>query len=785
MPLETNLFPITNLDELAAEYRLVRVRGLASDHPEYHENREALQNRLSFLLRAPVVAVPRPDGEYLAIPKDQAPVPADVTLVRAVVTLEPLADTFTLNLRARDPESEAIALRFLRHFLQSPLRAQPTLWQPEAGRPFFERTPRRTVRGVNQFFGYSVRPVITPDGGIALCVDVRSRYVSSAPLPTTLTRDEFNRRWKGRNFVYHYGDDWYEVHPDGLGDGTVVDHKFIAENKRWTLLEYVQTKARKPLTLEVATLSRDASFVLYRNRRGQVLAAPAPLCYEVLTTRPERVAQQHGDTILSPESRRSLVHRFAARYLQNLTLGGRTIHVSVSPLRAETSRLSPPDLRFGNGRVLSVASSAGAEIVTLKDLGRRRLALLRQEGVGFYVQRALDRQYLIIPQSVFDSYGSAFRQDLAAAVAAFVTGAGAYSPEIVPYDDRGRRTFVVQGNAVLAAAKQHCRLPGYALVMLHRLSDAADQEDQLAAMVLYELSRQVDVRAAVIHSDMPGRAYRERMDDGRRAYVRSDPGYGRFNGYLRNVALNHVLLTNQRWPFVLATPLYADVVVGVDVKCNTCGLLSISNDGATIRTLYESSRQKEQLTRAQMQQYLERALREHAASRLMNPIRSIVLHRDGRVWPNEIRGAEAAVGALRTDGTIASNATITTVEIAKSASVPLRFFDVAGPKGHGRVLNPEVGTVFRLSRSDAFLCSTGRSFPRPGTVQPLHVRRVAGPMALQACVADVFALTNLTWTRPEDCARYPITMRLNDRFLVSEAALFNSDALTWGEQESA
>jgi hypothetical protein len=58
-------------------------------------------------------------------------------------------------------------------------------------------------------------------------------------------------------------------------------------------------------------------------------------------------------------------------------------------------------------------------------------------------------------------------------------------------------------------------------------------------------------------------------------------------------------------------------------------------------------------------------------------------------------------------------------------------------------------------------------------------------MALDECIADLFALTTLAWTRPEDCSRVPITTRLNDRFLVSEARAYDDDALTWGVEESA
>jgi hypothetical protein len=44
---------------------------------------------------------------------------------------------------------------------------------------------------------------------------------------------------------------------------------------------------------------------------------------------------------------------------------------------------------------------------------------------------------------------------------------------------------------------------------------------------------------------------------------------------------------------------------------------------------------------------------------------------------------------------------------------------------------------------------------------------------------DVYALTTLTWTRPEDASRYPVTLKLVDRWLEEEASEFDSKALVY------
>ena len=91
---------------------------------------------------------------------------------------------------------------------------------------------------------------------------------------------------------------------------------------------------------------------------------------------------------------------------------------------------------------------------------------------------------------------------------------------------------------------------------------------------------------------------------------------------------------------------------------------------------------------------------------------------------------------------------------------------------------------------EAFVCTTGWPFQRPGTPNPLQLHRVHGGLSIEQCAQDVFALSNLTWTRPEDCSRYPVTLRLADRFLADEASAYDEDALAFGtidklEEETA
>ncbi|WFU42730.1 hypothetical protein QA640_09845 [Bradyrhizobium sp. CB82] len=157
-----------------------------------------------------------------------------------------------------------------------------------------------------------------------------------------------------------------------------------------------------------------------------------------------------------------------------------------------------------------------------------------------------------------------------------------------------------------------------------------------------------------------------------------------------------------------------------------------------------------------------------------------MIHRDGRSFPEERLGARAACDALRLEGVLRDDATLTVVEIHKTSPSPLRFFDVQRRDGREIVGNPPIGLHY-VSGQDGYLATTGMPFRRPGTSRPLHVRHVEGPLSLVQCMEDIFRLSNLTWSRPEDCLRLPITIKLTDRVLGEDATDYDEDLLRFGE----
>ena len=277
--LETNVYPILNPDELSARYRLYKIRGLRKGE-EYYQNRQEIGKRISIEYQTPATVIDRDGTPHLVLRDDVTASPERMSLVRGTAYFDMLDEVFELDFTNRDPFTDTICLRFLRFAIQNSLNAQRELWQPGRGRPFFERTPQISDN-VAIFSGFSVRPVIAPNGGIGLCVDRTSKFVSKRPLPMKMTADTF-RKYRQQHFIYHFGTDWYDVRLDDLADVNVSEDTVTTDTGQISLINYIIQHVRKPIPPELASLPHDASVAYYMNNSGETRAVPTGLCYQVM-----------------------------------------------------------------------------------------------------------------------------------------------------------------------------------------------------------------------------------------------------------------------------------------------------------------------------------------------------------------------------------------------------------------------------------------------------------------------------------------------------------------------
>ena len=728
--VETNVFPILNLSELRNRYRLYRIRNLSPDQDEFEHNRQIIVNRLSYQFRSPVDVILKDDTPHLVLREDAPEPQSPYTLIRTAVYFENTGDLITLDYEHPTEQTLPICVRFLQFAIQGALRAGRDFWQPGAGAPFFSRQAHFRKNGIAVYRGYSVRvvPVVTAQLGIM--VNVTFKYVSQNPLPARISK-EFFRRVKNQHCVYHLGTEWYEIQLMDHSDLNATEFIVNDNGANQTLLQCVMRIAPKPLTKEVTEVPADCSVLTYINAQNQTRNVPSILCYRVLDTEDNEVRQLHRETQLAPQIRRKMVADFVASNLITLRLNDGVVKIAADPIVEQPRSFPVPDLMFGHNIVLSVRGTPGGMQIPLERLGRQRTSALFDQATGPHTARSFDAQYFVIPRTVLDSYGPAFLKDLQTTV------------------DRGRR-----------------------------------QHDQLAAMVMRRF-RDKGLYVSVIHTTKSKAGYELTSPvNGRPRYEQTgDPKkQSQLRGYLRNVAITKVLLTNNVWPFVLATALHSDLTVGIDVQLNTCCFTFMGNSGPDVRVNVKTSKQKEKLSKGLIQTVLLGALRDEAKIG-RKPLTSLVIHRDGRLFQSELTGIRTAVAALKKEGIVEPGAKIGIVEIHKQSFIQARLFEVAATADVGSsVENPPVGTYWVMSPRNAYVCTTGWPFLRFGSANPLHVCYVDGDLPFKDVLDDVFALSCLAWTQPETCLRVPITIKLADIRLTEHAGGFNSDELEFADE---
>lgn len=774
--LQTNLFVIENVHELNCEYRLFSIRGL--DDPEsddYEKNAQYLVAHISRNQHMPAIICYKNGKAHLAIPIGYPDPPETVSLVRAQARLEPLLGTYPLRFDKRDVETDPLCVRFLQFALQSPLWESRQLWQPSAGMPFFSKQPTRTINTVDMYRGFTFRVVPIEDGPLCICVDTTRKYVARDFLPADISRDDF-RRIKGSRCVYHFGHRWYEIKLDGYHDLSANEVKINSES----LIEYIFNRTYKPYPSYLLNIPKDCIVLIYRSGQGNQQKVPSALCRLTYDTESPEVSRLHRTSILPPHSRREEILQVAQTYLRGLEFNNVPINLSQNPFNIRRTMYVAPDLKFGRNQILSVRGTSGANNITLQDLGRKRLSLLYDKEAGFWSSGTLNRQYIILPKSLASTMGDSFLEDLGKELGCLYPDSQPYDPEKILYNDDVPNTPSHLGREILRAVDSQPRRSGYGLVMIPETQKRSREEDKLGHLAMREL-RKRDIHVAVIHTTVPTLSYElEETLVGESNWKKSSDHKiaGRLGGYLRNVAISKVLLLNKRWPFILATPLRAQVIIGIDVKGHTAGFTFVLDNGEKVRFEYVTSEDREQLGTHLIEKIITEVLQEELGYR-QEVINSIVFHRQGRAFQTEVKGIKKVLENLRRDKLLADKPEWAIVEIPKTSLVRLRLFEITHYAGRENQLvdNPEIGCYGKFSNREGFVCTTGRPFHHPGCVRPLLVRLLKGTLGIEVIMEDIYALANLTWTRPEDCSRDPFSVKMNDIRLREVAGEYNVDDL--------
>ncbi len=779
MKFITNIFKIENLSELSAQYRVFDIKGLKKGK-DYQENKQFLIKKFSHTLRHPVTIVEIDNEPKLIVKNDNdtlKKINPEYDAGRLYLHFYLTEKVFDIDFQNPSEEVKQICLRFLQFDLNGQLKKNPNLWQAGTGEPFFLKTSN-IQDGIAIYNGFSFRVIELPESGFGISIDVTRKFASAKPLPYYLTKEEFDKRYKKKTVIYQYKD-WYEIKAIELDDFNVGEYKIDGV----TLIDFVRNAIPKPHSPQLANMPNDSSTLIYYNSSMNSLRVPSGLCYEVLDFQDTNNPEINRKSIIPPHIRFSEIVDVKKHFFSSIKYGNSILKISDKTLEIPNTSYSFPSFILGNKHVLSLSDLRPNESKSPSKLTKLRLISILNPDIGFYSKSVLPNQFIVLPRSVSDTKGDVFINMLNETVNNMYPHDN-YNPDIIIYEDKHKKgaDYIEIGLQIVNSVKNGFSktLPGYGFVMIPRYEKQNKREhDRLGALIIRELKKE-NLNCSIIHENTIRECFGYKTtSDGKANYFLKDDKRKKFEGYVRGVAINKVLLNSNKIPFVLNEPLNADLTIGIDVKHNTAGFTIIDKYCRNIRTEFDESSNKEKLTSDQLKSWIYKIVKDEINIDPNLSIKNIGIHRDGRLFSSELDGLLLGIKQLQNEMYLSPEAGINILEIPKSSLYSVRVFCLKWDNNKNRsvIENPPNG-LYCFFNKEAFICTTGKEFSQhTGTSNLLNVKFSYGNTKFKELLSDLFKLSTLAFTKPDDCSRVPITIKMNDIKLSDTASEYDEDAL--------
>ena len=766
-----NLYEIQNLSDLRCEYRLVDIRGLVtSDAETVDGNLNLLAKIVALAERAPAAVVHRNNAAFLAIPADLELGQRQYQLTPDVVNLAPRDETYQVGFPGGTSEERRVGYAFLQFALRTPLRRDRSLWSTGSNTYLMKRArnARDAGRDIDIYEGFSFR-LRQLDGRLFIVISPASKWVENGWLVDRHTPAQL-ASLKMRRALYHFGHSWYVVQIVDAPACSIREAVFTHRTTGVThnVYDYTLAEVGTGAPPWVATLDPASPMIVYqypgRDLRQYGAAALAKLMLG--NDDPRSRAAQRAAT-RAPVERFSFTREIAERFFQGASFRGVRVRVAAHAASRQLRTFRYPSLEFGQGKQLVVGHNRERGEIAVNDLGRRRLELLSDPEAGFAVSGAFDHQFLLVPTTLKRDIAENFKTRLEATVRQFCQSP--YRLDSILFDDRRARTLKDQVDAVIAAVDQ-TRASGHGVFVL-----PAGAHDDLHNFVKRKLAETVQVQCVSAHKLQE--FYIDALVNGRQAVRVKSEEEGRYRSYLTNTALG-LMIVNRHWGWVLADPTHYEAYISVDVLNRMACFVFVISGGRQCVVRYVPTQQKEKLSRAQVRSVVTDMLRQMLT--VTNPLRSIVLQRDGQLFPREWDGFVEATTELKREGLLSTDAVSGAVEIAKRTAEDIR---IATPF-KDTLENPHMGVALTLDSNEGIVCTTGWPFRLRGTARPLHLRVVRGSLDIAYVLEDTFGHSQLAWAAPSKPMRLPIGIKLGDDFLRSVAGEADEESALYGDESS-
>ncbi len=759
--LAASLFAISGLQGLPFKLRVLRVvNALPNDNYRPIRLQGWADNLWHDVLKCPVFPTSRFDFPGFIVPADAA------AEVGQVISLPGVADkefrievtdrVLEIDPKQARPEERDLAGKMIERVISDRLSSlKSKFWRTE-WTLYFHLLPeneREARDRVNAYRGFKFGVVLLETGELLLAGDIRTKYIGRRSLAQY---DQVERELvlarhldlevdieDRATFVRDNGSAKYSCRYAGPTGQSISEYR-IKELNQTVLDFYVKNYPRLRLD------PNDAAVFFDSGGKKKDMAAPASRMFPVFTTEDESLRECSIKPQMTPEARVQEIHSFLGE-LAGLNYAGRDLSIDRELVTRERSIFLPPKLEYGKGNILAPYPQNGRAGAVLPDL-----------------EKAIaDWRFSKMP--MLYRHGPYFNEPLPDVVF--------FYPDGLPRDIRER--FLEQLD--LEILKQTGSKMNVIARRSYRIGQAERSGASLLATIKTVIGEQPGMFLALValwdrfldsvHPNLkdavkgrPSQCVTERVL--RTIANTTDPM--RATGRVRNLALG-VLIAAGVQPWVLSEELHHDVYIGINTLHGRVsyhflfgkgGRQVLTSLGASIKR----GRTQESLDKVELRTRIESTVREiHQAG---HPLRSVVVHRDGRWWKRESQALNEAASNLVRDKILAKDCAIGVVEIRKS-HFPVRLFTKVGPPAN-QLLNPLPGTHLVLDQQRALLSTTGRpgawdkSEGRTAGTLLLNLIESSPPMDIEALAEDAYRLTHLNWSAPEIEISVPVTIRWND-----------------------
>ena len=657
-----------------------------------------------------------------------------------------------------------VVAALLERALIAHLPVSTSLWRLDSPRKWLEKAPFQHRDGIDAYRRFEISALAVEDIGVAMSVDVSTAFLGSHTLDyyycsrvssseSKLRLEEFGRltnRQAGQKgtLVYQVGLTsnvcYFEKGTIGQTCGRTPELKINGKSYPSLYEYYVQ---RHP----AANIDENEPAVLvsFRGIEQPVWVAARLLRPRIMNdSLPESLSSVDK---ISPTGRVRMIEQFWTT-IEESPFGDVPVRMLPGfwrPTAERIIKISLPELQFADGRVLTPPSRA--ETSEYKKHYRQRSETLESAG-AYHLPPATDRTiHCAYPNAVPGEAATQLASDVARAISKWTK---------VPF-----RTNLVSYN-VLTDATMRLRPTASAGTVLFVLNEnPAAYYDSAFQMAGWRLKR-VTEKSLLRHY----KYLKEGAWDKKKECMDFRRGWQKWDQYIQMNALD-VLVQMDGIPFRVPSAGEFEAQLAIDVGYDR-RYVAISLLIARTRAMNPSFKivtevhaktdhRLETINPIILADMIVQLMGKVLRGRF-DPLRSLLILRDGGFRGEEKTGVHRAVFSLKQKGLLTADAVTSLAELHKESNKNIRLWERISETA---VANPLECQAVTLSTTMAALTTTGDATLHQGTAEPMTIS-CEGPAEFLVKVVEATAVgAQLNWGSPGVAQRLPIIFKRTDEEL--------------------